>query len=34
MAENLTQVERVKLVFMYGKEGASYRSVAAKFNEQ
>ena len=30
--EKLTMKERVKLVFMFGKDGATYRSVAEEFN--
>ena len=32
MGEKLTIQKRVKLVFMFGKNGATYRSVAKKFN--
>ena len=30
--EKLTMQERVKLVFMFGRDGATYRSVAEEFN--
>ena len=32
MDEKLTIQERVKLVFMFAKDGATYRSVAEEFN--
>ena len=32
MAEKLTIQERVKLVFMFAKDRATYRSVAEEFN--
>ena len=32
MGEKLTIQERVKLVFMFAKDGVTYRSVAEEFN--
>ena len=32
MGEKLTMQERVRLVFMFGQNGATYRSVAEEFN--
>ena len=32
MGKKLTMQERVKLVFVFGSDGATYRSVAEEFN--
>jgi len=32
MGEKLTMQERFKLIFMFGRDGVTYRSVAEEFN--